>query len=398
MDSQPAIRRSLSTVAECCICLDILSDIRPVCMFFHAGRRACRHFVHHECGTGLATSARCKCPLCRVDFEEVRVLPPLADSGTWFDVLADGTDALSREDLLEALEAVIPLSHSELAGILDATGYDWSAPMDKPAFEDLLAPWLTVSVAPRRRPSVQEAAAAADGGTPSTARPSRDRWTSNGHPSSSQTIPSTARPSPYSASPPPAPAAMGIPVPPDHPPMPQWWVGRPFGGNDKVIHDNGAFYLDGGDHYIGRGRWVRDRFCCGWGDDATWIGRFSSVAVHSCLISRAFGLITDAEVLRAECGNLEPVGMPSLWRDRPFGGNAKIVREAGRLYLDGGDFYAGRGRWVGDRFCCPWGDATWVGEFSERGVRSCLVARPYRSMSDGQVRLAACRAQEGWPR
>ncbi|KAJ9454588.1 Eukaryotic translation initiation factor isoform 4G-1 [Diplonema papillatum] len=57
---------------QCCICLDVLGE--NVTGF--AGRVACKHTVHIECGRSLTENGHRKCPMCRVAFDRLAVDPP----------------------------------------------------------------------------------------------------------------------------------------------------------------------------------------------------------------------------------------------------------------------------------------------------------------------------------
>jgi len=203
-----------------------------------------------------------RCPLCRAEFTTLQTFPSLKDDGAWFAALADGFDALSKDELLDALTAILPLTRSDVTSLLDATEYDWSMPMDRQSFRYFLAPWLTADL------------------------------------------------------PVPAPTQASVPVlssaGPAHPQMASLWDSQPFGANNKIVRDGGYFYLEGGNHYVGHGRWVGDRFCCAWGRNDTWIGTFSLAGVRSCLVNRPFRSITNEEVIRAACNCDEGGGGPNM--------------------------------------------------------------------------------------
>lgn len=139
---KPALCRHMSEPVECVICLENLSDQRPVCVLVAKGHRACRNLMHEACARELMAGGHSSCPECRADFEDIRVLPPLSEPDRWFEAMDDGSGRLTKQCLLDALAATCPLGRSELETVLEAAGWDWSKPIDAASFRQVIAPWL----------------------------------------------------------------------------------------------------------------------------------------------------------------------------------------------------------------------------------------------------------------
>jgi len=96
---------------ECAICFDDLHE-RPVAVLLSAqNRRCCRHYFHQSCLGELVAASIRNCPLCRVSFCHVQPLPDIRrQPREWFKLVDfSGTMRLSRDEVLDALGAVLPV-------------------------------------------------------------------------------------------------------------------------------------------------------------------------------------------------------------------------------------------------------------------------------------------------
>jgi hypothetical protein len=87
-------------LAECPICIEGLCKERCA-VFVSEGRRACAHYIHLRCATEMFNSGATRaCPMCRVEFEEVRVMPRIENPREWFATVdAAGDGRLSRREV-----------------------------------------------------------------------------------------------------------------------------------------------------------------------------------------------------------------------------------------------------------------------------------------------------------
>lgn len=119
----------------------------PVCFFelykFQTGvirsnsRRTCRHYFHTDCAKYLlqmvkGTGRGARCPVCSVQFTEVKLLPDLTTHPReWFSICdADFGGELDAEEVIEALGCVMPLSRYKLEKTVRAHWCDWDPDMD----------------------------------------------------------------------------------------------------------------------------------------------------------------------------------------------------------------------------------------------------------------------------
>eukprot|EP00929_Paragymnodinium_shiwhaense_P058291 TRINITY_DN2917_c0_g1_i3.p1 TRINITY_DN2917_c0_g1~~TRINITY_DN2917_c0_g1_i3.p1 ORF type:complete len:297 (-),score=72.95 TRINITY_DN2917_c0_g1_i3:97-987(-) len=105
---------------ECAICFDYLPE-RPASVLLDAsGRRTCRHYFHYDCAKSLTAAALRNCPLCREAFWRPEMMPDIRQQPKeWFRT-ADfgGTMRLTREEVLDALGAVLPIDTNRFENVL----------------------------------------------------------------------------------------------------------------------------------------------------------------------------------------------------------------------------------------------------------------------------------------
>jgi len=69
---------------ECAVCFESLYEIGPTVLIVES-KRACRHFICKECAVDLVSEKDFKCPLCRVEFREIKILPDIRQNPKgWF--------------------------------------------------------------------------------------------------------------------------------------------------------------------------------------------------------------------------------------------------------------------------------------------------------------------------
>jgi len=83
------------------------------------------------------------------------------------------------------------------------------------------------------------------------------------------------------------------------------------------------------------------------------------------------------------------------WEDKLFGVNDKLVHDD-IMYLERGTFFNGAVRWVSDsRFASSWDiGSTWIGEFHEDALYSCLESFDIHDATDDQILEAECGCPE----
>jgi len=100
---------------ECSVCFEPLSENKPTLMQKASGRRSCRHFVCFECAEDLLETSK-SCPLCREAFENICEVPALLESPEiFFEMLGDENKHLSKDDVLLALNAILPISSGRIS-------------------------------------------------------------------------------------------------------------------------------------------------------------------------------------------------------------------------------------------------------------------------------------------
>eukprot|EP00051_Salpingoeca_urceolata_P006506 m.85960 g.85960 ORF g.85960 m.85960 type:complete len:370 (+) comp14859_c0_seq2:408-1517(+) len=102
--------------AECPICFEHLANTEPVaCFVDRHSRRVCRHYFHHRCAV-RSSQHNSECPLCRTRFLEVLEVPRMVDNPRlWFAAVdTDGNGTLSRQEVMDALKAQLPLDWERL--------------------------------------------------------------------------------------------------------------------------------------------------------------------------------------------------------------------------------------------------------------------------------------------
>ena len=113
--------------AECPICYDEL-HVRPPAVFVgRNNKRTCSHFLHLDCAQSLLANGRDTCPICRKKYAKVVKVPDFqANPKEWFKCVdADGNGKLSKYEVLEVLQAILPIDHRKLEQNVDALWSRW---------------------------------------------------------------------------------------------------------------------------------------------------------------------------------------------------------------------------------------------------------------------------------
>jgi len=113
---------------ECAVCFEALYENKPTVLTDTRGeKRTCRHFICYECAHDVLENGESVCPLCRTEFKGLRILPDIAKKPKeWFDICDfDGTGQLRRQELTDALTAILPIPASRIQGDLDVLWNQW---------------------------------------------------------------------------------------------------------------------------------------------------------------------------------------------------------------------------------------------------------------------------------
>jgi len=98
---------------ECAVCFESLFENGPTVLIFKT-KRVCRHFICKECAHDLVSEKDFKCPLCRAEFRDIKILPDIRKNPKdWFYTCdTDSSGYLCREELQDALTAILPIQHA----------------------------------------------------------------------------------------------------------------------------------------------------------------------------------------------------------------------------------------------------------------------------------------------
>eukprot|EP00050_Salpingoeca_kvevrii_P017588 m.66429 g.66429 ORF g.66429 m.66429 type:complete len:319 (+) comp7623_c0_seq3:120-1076(+) len=121
---------------ECCLCFDSLCS-EPCAVFvkeqassgfFSRSRgpaRVCRHYLHKRCAEEILRTSDQRCPTCRAQFTGVLAVPRLLDDpNAWFAAVdTDGNGTLSRQEVIDALRAQLPVDFQRLEQDLVANSW-----------------------------------------------------------------------------------------------------------------------------------------------------------------------------------------------------------------------------------------------------------------------------------
>lgn len=143
-------RGSVSTAAfqsnirqECAICYDVLPDRPCAVLIDEHGSRCCRHYFHVDCAKRLVSSSRDKtCPLCRKVFKASQRMPDIKTSPhKWFKRVDFDSSVLLRDDVLDALGAVLQVDVAKLDSALDVGLWSqWDPDMNGITIEEFKDP------------------------------------------------------------------------------------------------------------------------------------------------------------------------------------------------------------------------------------------------------------------
>jgi Ca2+-binding EF-hand superfamily protein len=124
----PAVFQSVAIDhAECTICYDEMASRKCAVLLSANRKRACRHFLHEDCGKNLFDNNRRTCPICRAPFAFVSAVPSFDENPKlWFECVdADGNGALSKVEVLEVLKALFALDNKALEKNVDTLWTRW---------------------------------------------------------------------------------------------------------------------------------------------------------------------------------------------------------------------------------------------------------------------------------
>jgi len=98
---------------ECAVCFESLFENGPTVLIFKT-KRVCRHFICKECAHDLVSEKDFKCPLCRREFREIKILPDIRKNPKdWFYTInTDSSGNLCRQELQDALTAILPIQQA----------------------------------------------------------------------------------------------------------------------------------------------------------------------------------------------------------------------------------------------------------------------------------------------
>lgn len=116
---------------ECPVCYFELYQFTPGVIRMHS-RRVCGHYFHKQCAHYLlrlvkGTKSPACCPICGVEFSEVKEMPDLArDPREWFAICdIDFGGELEEVEVIEALGAILPVSRHKLTKSVRAHWHEW---------------------------------------------------------------------------------------------------------------------------------------------------------------------------------------------------------------------------------------------------------------------------------
>lgn len=114
---------------ECTECFDRLCK-EPAGALFRGPQRACCHYFHVRCGITRLTSADPTCRVCKAAFDAVQPFPDVhKDPMKWFSFVdADHNDKLSKQEVLEALKAVLNV---DPVVMMERMPQQWKSEWDK---------------------------------------------------------------------------------------------------------------------------------------------------------------------------------------------------------------------------------------------------------------------------
>lgn len=116
---------------ECAMCFEPLhSSPAAGCMSDRNNeQRSCRHLYHHAC---LERVENNQCPLCRQHYGSINDIPnPFSHPREWFKFMdADNNGTLSCEEVVEGLQAILPLDYRKITEDAERLWSVWDADGD----------------------------------------------------------------------------------------------------------------------------------------------------------------------------------------------------------------------------------------------------------------------------
>lgn len=116
---------------ECPVCFFELHQFTAGVIRMHS-RRVCGHYFHKQCAHYLmrltkGTKQMATCPICGVDFCEVKAMPDIAkDPREWFAICdIDFGGELEEQEVVEALGAILPVQRHKLSKSVRAHWHEW---------------------------------------------------------------------------------------------------------------------------------------------------------------------------------------------------------------------------------------------------------------------------------
>jgi len=118
--------------AECAICFEPLCSEKLSVFKNRRNKRICHHFFHSSCCENLSNENHKECPLCRIPFHTLQVVPDInVQPNDWFDCCDKDHDGeLNTREVFEILRAQFPIDHEQLEKDLPTLWSRWDPSMD----------------------------------------------------------------------------------------------------------------------------------------------------------------------------------------------------------------------------------------------------------------------------
>ena len=109
---------------ECSICMSALCDSTSGFFTTSNNKRTCRHYFHENCAKAIQSK---KCPICRVQYNNVRTIANPIDNPKQFftDIDVDGNGTLTYAEITEGFKATLPLDFRDIDSKIDEFFNRW---------------------------------------------------------------------------------------------------------------------------------------------------------------------------------------------------------------------------------------------------------------------------------
>ena len=109
---------------ECSICMMPLCESKSGFFVNSSKKRTCRHYFHESCARAIASK---KCPICRVQYNDVRtVANPIENPKQFFtDIDVDANGHLTYAEITEGFKCTLPLDFRDIDSQIDAFFSRW---------------------------------------------------------------------------------------------------------------------------------------------------------------------------------------------------------------------------------------------------------------------------------